>query len=451
MNSLLPGGYQVSEATWFYLSLLLIVAVFFRFGRVWSLRNLDLALLLSMTPGLLLVNQQHLWWGYVWLFVGTSLLLVRLLSDGWFQRRPILEQNLNVAGMAFLCIASFAFLMTRAVTKPPSYRADESVRRGKQMLNREDATGTVQDVQASPTSSIVGGIVGAFSGAVTTGDATTTDSEDDRWAEITAARAMVMLAHLAVVTGLVLVGWRLFGEAHLGLAMATLYLLLPCTSYDVSKVDHVLPAALIIWAILSYRKPAFAGALMGLACGTLFFPVFLLPLWFAFYGRRNGLRFVTALVVVGALLIGSFTLTSADWQSFWEQIFGSFDWGMLGIQGNRPGGFWARYDPSYRIPVIVCFLILAISLTIWPRKKNLEHLIAHSAAIIVGTQFWHPLQGGVYLLWYLPLMLMVVFRPRLAHLTAPGKENALATTRSNGAPARSEFTATAPTGRTMFR
>jgi len=451
MNSLLPGGYQVSQATWFYLSLLLIVAVFFRFNRVWSLRNLDLALLLSMTPGLLLVNQQHLWWGYVWLFVGTFLLLVRLLTDGWFQRRPILEQNLNIAGMAFLCVTSFAFLMTRAVTKPPSYRADESVRRGKQMLNREDATGTVEDVQASPTSSIVGGIVGAFSGAVTTGDVTTAESEDNRWGEIAAARAMVMLAHFAVVAGLILVGRQLFGEIHLGLAMATLYLLLPCTSIDVSKVDHVLPAALIVWAVLAYRKPTAAGALMGLACGTLFFPVFLLPLWFAFYGRRNGLRFGAALVVVAVILIGSFTLTSADWQSFWEQIFGSFDWSMLGIQGNWPGGFWARYDPSYRIPVIVGFLILAIVLTIWPRKKNLEHLITHSAAIIVGTQFWHPLQGGVYLLWYLPLMLMVVFRPRLAHLAAPGMETTLAATRSNGTPARSEFAATIPTGRTLFR
>ena len=40
-------GYEVNQPTWFYLSFLLITAVFFKFGRIWSLRNLDLVLLLA--------------------------------------------------------------------------------------------------------------------------------------------------------------------------------------------------------------------------------------------------------------------------------------------------------------------------------------------------------------------------------------------------------------------
>ena len=71
-------GYQVNEATWFYLSLLLIVAVFFRFNRLWSLRNADLILLLSISPGLLLLNSSQPTFGYAWLFVCTGLLLLRL-------------------------------------------------------------------------------------------------------------------------------------------------------------------------------------------------------------------------------------------------------------------------------------------------------------------------------------------------------------------------------------
>jgi hypothetical protein len=47
-----------------------------------------------------------------------------------------------------------------------------------------------------------------------------------------------------------------------------------------------------------------------------------------------------------------------------------------------------------------------------------------SAAAVVGTQFWYPQEGGVYLLWYLPLVLMVVFRPRLVHLTPPAAVDA---------------------------
>jgi hypothetical protein len=59
---------------------------------------------------------------------------------------------------------------------------------------------------------------------------------------------------------------------------------------------------------------------------------------------------------------------------------------------------------------------MLIALTVWPVRKNLEHLLAHSAAVVVATQFWYPHQGGIYVLWYLPLMLVVTFRPRLSHL-----------------------------------
>ena len=76
----------------------------------------------------------------------------------------------------------------------------------------------------------------------------------------------------------------IFGDADVGFAMATLYMLLPCTAYDVGKINHVLPAALVVWAIWAYRRPFVSGALLGLACAMLFFPIFLLPLW----GARHG-------------------------------------------------------------------------------------------------------------------------------------------------------------------
>ena len=81
-------GYSVNPPTWFYLSTLLIVAVFYRFNRFWSLRNVDLALLLLAAPGLLFVRNdgtQQL--GYIWLFSLSGLYLARLLADPILQRR----------------------------------------------------------------------------------------------------------------------------------------------------------------------------------------------------------------------------------------------------------------------------------------------------------------------------------------------------------------------------
>ena len=84
-----------------------------------------------------------------------------------------------------------------------------------------------------------------------------------------AARIIPMIAHLAVVVGLYLVGRMHFGDRRQGVAMATLYLLVPCTSYAVGEVEHVLPAAFCIWAFVCVRRPLVAGSLMGAACGSL--------------------------------------------------------------------------------------------------------------------------------------------------------------------------------------
>ncbi|TXT39184.1 MAG: hypothetical protein FD138_133 [Planctomycetota bacterium] len=411
-------GYSVSDATWFYLSLLLILAVFFRFNRILSLRNLDLALLLSIAPGLLLVQHGYNY-GHGWLFVVTGCWLIRLFSDSIWKRRPLLEQNLNSAGMAFLAVSVFVLLVSKALTEPPSPGTVETVRRADELVKRQDTTqeqSAREEVPAGPTAPLLAAPVVAASDLMMSSGS---PKEEHRSAvEQIAARTTAVLAHLAVVSGLWFLGKRLFGDANSGLAMATLYLLLPCTAIDVGRVNHVLPAALIVWAFVFYRNPLIAGGLMGLACGTLLFPLFLLPLWAVFYGKQGAGRFALSLGLVAAVLIASLLLTSADSHSFTQQILGSIDWSSLTLDAEAVEGFWEAY-PAYRIPVIVAFFVMLLTLTFLPREKNLEHLLGHSAAIVVGTQLWYPQQGGAYVLWYLPLLLAVVFRPKLASQTPP--------------------------------
>jgi hypothetical protein len=413
--------YSVNDATWFYLSLLLILAVFFRFNRVFSLRNLDLALLLSIAPGLLLVQRHEEFgdFGYGWLFVVTGCLLVRLFSDSFWKRRPLLEQNLNPPGMAFLAVSTFIFLVSSALTASLPQETVETVRRAGEWLKRQDTTleqPENDEAQAGPTARLVAAPVVGASDLVVSGGS---PEAEDRWAvEQIASRATAVLAHFAVVAGLWFLGKRLFGDPNSGLAMATLYLLLPCTSIDVGKVNHVLPAALIVWALVSYRNPLVSGGLLGLACGTLLFPLFLLPLWVVFYGKQGAGRFVIALGAVAAVLAASLLLTSANSHSFITQIRGSIDWSSLKLNSDAIG-FWSTHDGAYRIPVIVTFFVMLLTLTFLPREKNLEHLLGHSAAIVVATQLWYPQQGGAYVLWYLPLLLAVMFRPKLTNQTPP--------------------------------
>src|SRR6056297_144788 len=45
--------------TWVYMSSFLTIGLFFVFRRFWSIRNLDIALLILLAPGLLMVNEGY--------------------------------------------------------------------------------------------------------------------------------------------------------------------------------------------------------------------------------------------------------------------------------------------------------------------------------------------------------------------------------------------------------
>ena len=67
----------------------------------------------------------------------------------------------------------------------------------------------------------------------------------------------------------------------------------------------------------------------------------------------------------------------------------------------------------------VAYAAFVIATLFWPAPKNMAHVLALSAAHLIGIQFWYPDQGGVYVLWYLPLLLLLVFRPNLADRRPP--------------------------------
>ena len=122
---------------------------------------------------------------------------------------------------------------------------------------------------------------------------------------------MAILSQVAIVIGLVFVGFRHFDNIKTGIAAATLYLLLPYTAMWTGSVTHALPGALLVWAIVMYRRPLLAGAMIGLAFGTIYYPVFLLPLWISFYWERGLLRFLIGVLAMVGLLVAVLAFTSS--------------------------------------------------------------------------------------------------------------------------------------------
>ncbi|MCE9531641.1 MAG: hypothetical protein K8T89_11045 [Planctomycetes bacterium] len=406
-----------NAATWFYLSLMLAIAVFLRFNRLLALRNWDLFTLFMITPGFLLLQEAHallytadrnnfeasvktqltdrgkmlLLFGYAWLIAGSGYWFARCLLDLALEKRPALTPNLNLSGLAWMASTLFICMVVVAVRRIPDVPI-EQIGKGPIALIRvqEGATAVVNYQSGIPTF----------------------DVADTRfWIE----RSVAMGLHLAVLVGLVLIGSIHFQDTTAGMGMACLYLLMPCTAFHVSQVHHVWPAVFLVWAVFAYRRPIIAGMLLGLAAGSIFFPLLLFPLWFGFYRGRGSARFTTGFLLATAVSLSAtgvvlwshgeisrhlgIALSLADWQA-WKQPLTESIW---------TGAHWA-----YRMPIFILYMAFVILTIFWPTPRNLAQVIAQTAAVVIGVQFWYADQGGVYVLWYLPLILMMIFRPNLS-------------------------------------
>ena len=392
-----------NSATWFYFSAFLAVALFYQFTRLFTIRNIDLTMLFVFVPGFLWIQDANELathvppggratriFGYAWLLGASLYWFVRCLVDLAAIRRPLVSPNLNSAGLIWFGSALFVGLTGVAYSR----NADpwENVGHAPVALTGMQDTATAVVAQAPV--------------------ATRLSPQDARW---WVERTLAMVCHAAVVAGLVLVGAKQFHDLPTGIAAGTFYLLLPYTAYHVGQIHHVWPAALVVWAIYLYHRPAWAGALIGLAAGTTFFPLLLLPIWLQFYKPRGMGRFVggflftwmigltTTLVVLQ--LAGQFpngmwrALHLADWQP----------WQIPTAEGIWTGAHWA-----YRIPVFALYAGFVVTSLVWPPVRNLGHLIALSAAVLIGIQFWFADRGGLYVLWYTPLLVLMALRPNLA-------------------------------------
>lgn len=412
-----------NAATWFYFSLILTIALFFQFSRPVCLRNLDLLTLFLLAPGFLLLQEAHallaaggaanepeappsvvrghreLLLAYGWLLVGSAYWFARTLFDLTLVRRPVVSQNLTTAGLACLGLALFVGQGSVAVRRVANQPEAGSIGRRPRPIEQvqDQATAVVQQAQAE---------TGRWG------------SPDDVrfWVE----RTLSMICHAAVLIGLLMIGLRHFQDRAAGVGMSTLYLLVPYTAYHIGQLHHVWPTAFLVWAIFCYRRPIIAGWLLGLAAGSALFPVLLLPLWEGFYSRRGAGRFALSFLTAAAVSVGitalvlwwdgegSFGLSAALSLPEWQP------WKVPSTESVWTGAHWA-----YRMPIFVLYVAFLCGITIWPSPKNLSHLIALSAAVLIGVQFWYGDRGGLYVLWYMPLLLMMVFRPNLVTAEPP--------------------------------
>lgn len=501
--------YEMLPTTWFYVSTLIILAVFFKFNRFWSVRNLDLIGLILLTPGMLLLAMRDDQWGYIWFFAIGFLLCVRLIVDTIMVRRPLLEPNLTPGGLTFSCFFLVCFIIaaltlnrgnqvdtvqtvrleqiltTRSLAKqkgldPLTFRFSEqnladlppgflpfhyftdqmsltllpSPEIRRQILEastypitlplmsielpeptawhdtaREMVSDSTKDTgRASllPTPTLLSEREDDVSSTILrvpdkTPDSSQTEDQSPALTNIASpSLAFLMLGmgsamatHIMIVLAFLYIGHCHFGNIWTGVACATLYLLHPYTNQMVGRHDHLIPAALILWAVAMYRRPFFSGLWIGTAAALVFYPVFLVPLWMSFYWRRGWIRFLSGLgtvVLTFALLL---LVSPASLGTYGSQLMHLFGKSSLWIF-TRPDGFWSNGDwMMYRVPILAGFLVLCFGMILWPSRKHLATLLNCSALLMLSVQFWQLHEGGLFMAWYMPLLILTIFRPNL--------------------------------------
>jgi hypothetical protein len=336
--------------------------------------------------------------GFSYLLTIQAFILLRMMLDPIMSRRPLLDPNLTAGGLMFLGISLFVFMMANVVRSDPQTQYNQGPELGPgyalmRMLPsiptlpiNNQLDGFPADLKPEPTAS------------------------EKQLAVV--AKVLAILAHLGIVSAIILISNRHFGNTRAGVGCATLYLILPYTAQMTGRVDHALPAAFLLWAILAYRRPLIAGMFVGLAGGLVYYPLFLLPLWVSFYWKRGVRNFIVGTASMLALLMLALWFDDSSALSDHLQHM----YGVLSPlrEAESLEGLWALgWNPFWRLPVIVAYVILSAFFAIWPAQKNLGTILSGSAALMIAAQFWHGESGGLYIAWFLPLLLLTIFRPNL--------------------------------------
>lgn len=472
MSDLLLYYQRPEPATWVFLSSFLLISIYFVFHRFFSVRNLDILLLILLAPGLMMVYEgrraQMLpaeavppkvlaaqnstgsvpslasartklvaaqsgsddspqagassddivldpavvgqsayaepeptaswsadkleFYGFAALLLACALLMIRMLIDPALVRRPLLVPNLSIGGLSFIGISLFLFLMANVITSSPAEQAERgpTLGPGYALLNMLPSLPVLPEEEAEQ-----------WPGA---------ESTPQPWLP-NLARVLAILSNLAIVVGIVGIGYWHFDNVKTGIGCAVMYLLLPYTAQMTGNLEHAIPAALLVLAMLAYRQPLIAGVLLGLAAGLVYYPLFLLPLWISFYWHRGIGRLLAGVSASLVLLCGLLLLEGVGpFGEHLQRMFGLWSPLMDGLEGIWGPG---RVTPVFRLPVLVGCILLSASFAFWPSRKNLGSLMCGTAAIMLAVQFWHGFGGGLYMAWFLPFTLLTIFRPNL--------------------------------------
>ena len=233
------------------------------------------------------------------------------------------------------------------------------------------------------------------------------------WDDLPAAHAAAVTFDLLTAAGLWLLGRRLRGP-DLGALLAYAWVSFPFTLLVAnSGANDGLVALLVTAAMLALARPAVRGAVIAAAALTKFAPVVLAPL-FATYRDGEAARAPRVIAVTAGAFAAAAALALAP-VAFGDGL-GTFYDRTLGFQADRgsPFSVWGLYGglDVLQAVVTVAALVLAVVVAFVPRRRDPVAVAALGAAVLIALQLALDHWFYLYLVWFLPLVLVALLSGR---------------------------------------
>ena len=429
---------------WIWLSL--SVAFFLGLAdlrRPLSLRNLDLAVLLSFSLSLLFFNRGEVFRAMPLAYPPLLYLLGRAAWIGWRGRgtraaRPLWPVWLLLAATVFLTgfriglnaeasnviDVGFAGVVgaQRIVDEGEMPYGHMPTDEGRE-CGAEDSEGYVRDrIQTN------GRCEAAIGRGDTYGPVTyygyipgfALFGWSGKWDDLPAAHFTSILFDLLALAGLALVGRR-FGGTRLAVTLAFAWAAYPFTQYVSSSNsnDAIMPAFLV-WGFWLLSSPAARGGFLAAAAAAKFAALLVAPLW-ASYPRgldrpapRRLLLFGAGFLLATALSFWVLLLEPDPLHAarvFWDRTFG---W-----QLSRPSPFSIWDWDEYRYPDLavlqgalkVVLVVAAVALYFVPREKSPLQVAALTAALLLGFELVLTHWFYLYIVWFFPFLALALLAP----------------------------------------
>lgn len=224
-----------------------------------------------------------------------------------------------------------------------------------------------------------------------------------------------LIFFLLSVLGLKLLGNRI-GGAKFGTVILYAWLANPLTQSNLSWLNNdIIPFTLIIWGLYFISRPLRSGILLALASQVKYYSAPLFPLWALMYKGKRMLIFVTVFVALSIILVGSVA---------WSNGFGVLDkvYSPAGSIFNFGHSIWhlnpglADFKNLFLVPLIIPFYILVYLYAFFRfRKKGDRDFYVLLSLSLLPILTLMLLSGNLnfnYMVWIIGLIIPVILRER---------------------------------------